>query len=142
MRLIDQLQQRRYGGVACGYLLADATHDTNPLHEHAAHHGFQLLAPRKEPGTGLGHREHSPYRLRSVEMLEPPPPWTGGSRFGPELYRQRGQVERDLGNAGSFGGGLQPLPNFVRRPRRVARWVIVKLIINGMRICQNHGLTA
>jgi len=44
------------------------------------------------------------------------------------------------GNLGSFGGGLQPLPNFVRRPRRVSLWVIAKVIINGMRICKNHGL--
>jgi hypothetical protein len=43
---------------------------------------------------------------------------------------------------GSFGGGLQPLPNFVRRPRRVALWVTAKLVINGLRICKNHGLAA
>ena len=61
--------------------------------------------------------------------------------FGPELYRLRGQVERDYGNLASFGGGLQPLPSFVRRPRRVALWVIGKLIINAIRIYKNKGLT-
>jgi len=142
MALIDQLD-RLHAHAAGGYLLADATHDTNPLHACAAAHGFQLLAPRKRPGTALGHRDHAPARLRSIALLEPPrlPPAAPAATLGPTLYRLRGQVERDLGHMGSFGGGLQPLPNFVRRPRRVARWVIVKTIINGLRICRNHGLT-
>lgn len=145
MQLIDRLQAL-YGQVG-GYVLADATHDTNPLHEHAGRCGLQLLTPRKAPKTGLGKRPHSPYRLRSIELLEGPADplllATGGTacRFGPELYRHRGQVERDLGNMCSFGGGLQPLPQWVRRPHRVALWVIGKLVINGLRICRKQGLT-
>ena len=141
MHLIDRLEHLHGGaGTAGGYLLMDATHDTNPLHDHAGSRGFQPVTPRNAPGTGLGHREHSPHRLRSIELLEGAP--AGLNDFGPALYAQRGQVERDFGNAGSFGCGLQPLPNFVRRPRRVVLWVIGKLIINGLRICQKHGLTA
>lgn len=139
MHLIDRLQQLHGGaGTTGGYLLMDRTHDTNPLHDHAAAHGFQAITPRKAPGAGLGHRDHSPHRLRSIELLEGPADLNG---FGPALYAHRGQVERDFGQMGSFGGGLQPLPNFVRRPRRVALWVVGKLILNGLRICQNHGLT-
>ena len=33
---------------------------------------MQLLALRKLPGTDLGHRDHSPHRLRSIALLEPP----------------------------------------------------------------------
>ena len=143
IELIDRLD-RLHEGAACGYLLADSTHDTNPLHAYAGAHGMQLLAPRKLPGTDLGHRDHSPHRLRSIALLEPPrlPQAAPAPTLGPQLYRQRGQIERDYGNLGSFGGGLQPLPAWVRRPRRVALWVITKLIINGMRICQNHGVKA
>ncbi len=143
MALIDRVD-RLHGGAACGYVLADSTHDTNPLHAHAAAHGLQLLAPRKLPGTHLGHRDHSPGRLRSVALLEPPrlPQAAPAPTLGPQLYRHRAQIERDYGQMGNFGGGLQPLPNFVRRPRRVALWVIAKLIINGLRICRNHGLKA
>jgi hypothetical protein len=56
--LIEQLDRLHGGGhgAAGGYLLADATHDTNALHAYAAARGFQLLTPRKQPGTGLGHR--------------------------------------------------------------------------------------
>ena len=140
MRLIDRLQQLHGGPDATGgYLLMDATHDTNPLHDYAGARGFQPITPRKQPGAGLGHRDHSPYRLRSIELLEGP---ADLNEFGRTLYAHRGQVERDFGNAGSFGCGLQPLPNFVRRPRRVVLWTIGKLIINGLRICQKQGLTA
>jgi hypothetical protein len=141
MHLIDRLGHLHGDGAGAtgGYLLMDSTHDTNPLHDYAGSRGFQAVTPRKVPGAGLGHREHSPHRLRSIELLEGP---ADLNRFGRTLYAQRGQVERDFGNAGSFGCGLQPLPNFVRRPRRVVPWAIGKLIINGLRICQKHGLTA
>lgn len=139
MHLIDRLEHLHGGDDATGgYLLMDATHDTNPLHDYAGSRGFQAVTPRKEPGAGLGHRGHSPHRLRSIELLEGPAELNG---FGRSLYAQRGQIERDFGQMGSFGGGLQPLPNFVRRPRRVVLWAIGKLIINGLRICQKHGLT-
>jgi hypothetical protein len=141
IELVDRLD-RLHQGAACGYLLADSTHDTNPLHAYVGAHGLQLLAPRKRPGTAPGHRDHSPHRLRSIALLEPPslPTAAPAPTLGPQLYRQRGQIERDFGQLGNFGGGLQPLPNFVRRPRRVALWVIAKLIINGIRISKNHGL--
>jgi len=111
-----------------GYLLADVTHDSNPLHAVAASAGLQLLAPRKSPGTALGHCQHHPARLRSIELLE------GGSSFGRSLYAQRGAIERDFGQAGNFGGGLQPLPNWVRRPRRVVPWILSKLLFNALRL--------
>lgn len=139
MELIDRLARLYDDGAVGGYLLADSPHDTNPLHARAANRGFQLVAPRKQPGTGLGHRDNEPSRLRSIELLEGP---ADVNPFGPALYAHRGQVERDYGNLTSFGGGLQPLPSFVRRPRRVALWVTGKLIINGLRICVKHGLTA
>jgi hypothetical protein len=141
IELIERLQRLHGGaGTTGGYVLMDATHDTNPLHECAAAHGFQAITPRKEPGAGLGHRAHAPARLRSIELLEGAPATTLNN-FGPALYAHRGQIERDFGHLGSFGGGLQPLPNFVRRPRRVVLWVVGKLIFNGVRICEKHGLT-
>jgi Transposase DDE domain len=136
MNLIDSLAAN--GPCAAGYLLADSTHETNPLHEYAMTHGFQLLAPRKKPGTGLGHIEHSQARLRCIELLET----DTGNDFGKQLYRLRGNIERDLGHLCSFGGGLQSLPSWVRHPRRVARWIIAKLTIRALRICQIKGLAA
>ena len=134
MELIDQLSQghRAVGG----YLLADSTHDTNPLHQHAASASFQLLTPRKRPHTALGHRTHCPARLRSIELLE------GESNFGKQLYDQRSQIERDLAHVCSFGGGLQPLPSWVRTPRRVLRWTLAKFIIYALHAREQQGLAA
>jgi hypothetical protein len=147
---VELLPRLAFGGVGVGvggYLLGDQLYDSNPLHQACGVRGIQLVAPRKKPGTGLGHREHQPGRPRAIELLEmhvpgdlpgagPPAP------FGHDLYRLRGDIERRQGNLCSFGGGLAPLPAWVRRPRRVARWVAVKLAINGLRQCKLQGLTA
>lgn len=133
--LVPRLEARGRGG----YLGADALYDSNPLHERCAAAGLQLVAPRKRPGTGLGHGAggHSPSRLRAIELLEDPL----HAPFGRGLYALRADVERKLGNLCAFGGGLAPLPAWVRRPRRVARWVAAKLVINGVRQCKLQGLT-
>lgn len=109
-----------------GYLVADAVYDSNPLHDAAAAAGRQLLAPRKRPGCGLGHRRHSPHRLRSIELLSRP--------FGQGLLRLRDQIERHFARLTNPAGGLGPLPNWVRRLHRVRRWVQAKLILHGLRL--------
>jgi Transposase DDE domain len=109
-----------------GYLLGDAAYDTNPLHDAVAAAGHQLVAPRKRPRAGLGHRRHSPHRLRSIEMLE--------GDFGRSLHRMRDRIERRFARLTNFAGGLGPLPNWVRRLPRVERWVQAKLILHGLRI--------
>ena len=130
-----------------GYVLGDAPYDSNPLYAALGTRGLQLLAPRRCPGAGLGHAgPHAPERLRSIALLETPPagdlPGTGPSPFARELYALRGGIERRFGHCGNFGGGLEPLPNWVRRPRRVVMWNAAKLLINAARITRNRGLAA
>jgi Transposase DDE domain len=103
-----------------GYLLGDKAFDSNPLHEAANRHGYQLVTERKRPGTELGHRRHSPGRLRSMELLR--------NDFGRALLRERGDVERAFGWLTNHSCGLAPLPSWVRRPHRVRQWVQAKLI--------------
>ena len=125
------------------YVLGDAGHDSNPLHAACEQCGCQLVAPRRKPQTNLGHCGHNPGRLRSVEMLEwPVRLGTAASPFARQLYRMRGQIERDYGNLCGFGAGLQPLPSWVRTPHRVALWVAGKLVINALRRCRNARLVA
>ena len=112
-----------------GYLLADANYDSNALHERVAAQGHQLIAPRRCPWRGLGHRRHSPHRLRSIHLLE-----TAASPFGRCLYQRRREIEREFAGLGSFGGGLQCLPTWVRSLHRVRLFVHAKLIINATRI--------
>lgn len=113
----------RTAARAAGYVLADSLYDSNPLHKTCREHGLQLVAPRKRPGTGLGHRPHDPSRLRSIELLEAP------GDFGRQLYGRRVTIEQRFAQAGNLACGLGPLPNWVRRPHRVALWVAGKLMI-------------
>jgi hypothetical protein len=104
-----------------GYLVGDYQYDAAPLYDLAALGGVQLVAPRKRGAKGLGHRRQSPHRLRGLELL--------GRGFGQNLLRARGNVERWFGNMTAFGGGLGPLPSWVRGLGRVTNWVRAKSII-------------
>jgi hypothetical protein len=117
-----------------GYLLGDGEYDANPVFDAAGAAGYQLLAPRKDPGAGLGHRYQSPCRLRCIGLM--------ASAFGRAIYGLRRRIERTFGNLTSFGCGLSPLPAWVRHLDRVWLWVSAKLLINGLRILTKKGLTA
>ncbi len=109
-----------------GYLLGDKVYDINKLYNAAAAVNHQLLADRKCPHAGLGTRRHSPARLRAIALLK--------TRKGRRLYRHRTAIERQFGGLTNFGGGLAPLPNWVRRLHRVELWVHAKMILNALRI--------
>jgi hypothetical protein len=120
---------RRVQGT--GYLAGDAHYDAGWLFDLCRHHHHQLLCPRAKPGTGLGHHYQSPWRIRSIQMLESP---AGLSAFGSRLYQQRTAIERHFSNTTCFGGGLTTLPPWVRRIWRVRHWVHAKLLINAARV--------
>lgn len=127
----DRLIPHLAGG---GYLVGDAIFDSNRLYELAMRHGHQLIAPPKRVSHGLGHRRHSVYRLRGLELLASP--------FGRAIYAARSAIERDFGHLTSFGGGLNGLPSWVRRCGRVGMWVEAKLIINAVRALLLQRVTA
>jgi len=116
-----------------GYVVGDGEYDANGLYEAAAAHSFQLVANRRK-GKGLGHRRQSPHRLRALELTS--------HAFGQALLRQRSDIERYFGQMSNFGGGLSPLPNWVRRLRRVRLWVQGKIILNMIRIAIKQRLIA
>lgn len=125
-RLIPQLHHG-------GYLLADGDYDASYLYDRAFEQGYQLVAPYrqgKNPGSG-GHYQ-SPHRLHSIESLQ--------HEYGQKLYAARREIERDFGNATAFGGGLAPLPAWVRGLERVRTWVWAKLLINAARILVHNHL--
>lgn len=111
-----------------GYLLADGNYDASPLFDAAAAAGYRLVVPLPDPGAGRGHHYQSPHRLRCLELVR--------GDFGRDLLRLRARVERAFGNAVSFGGGLGPLPAWVRGLGRVRSWVWAKLLINAARILE------
>lgn len=117
-----------------GYLLADTQYDSSCLHDLCFSHHYQLVAPGKRTATGRGHAYQSPHRLHALEMLR--------RDFGEKLFTMRRGIERLFGNFTTFGGGLAPLPAWVRRLHRVKRWGWAKLLINAARIQLNQRLTA
>ena len=111
----------RRGG---GYLVGDSAYDSNSLYNIAAALGWQLVAKRKRPKAGLGHRRHSPSRLRSIALLQ--------QEFGKALYSMRTDIERQFGWLTNHAGGLAPLPNWVRRSTRVQQWIQAKLLVHSV----------
>jgi hypothetical protein len=112
-----------------GYLLGDRQYDVIALYDAALAHGHQLVVPRnrRKAARPQSLTQHES-RQHAMDMLERP--------FGKQLYKRRNGIERCFGSATCFGGGLGPLPAWVRHLPRVDRWVRGKLIINGLRIQQ------
>jgi len=131
-----------------GYLPADNGYDANAVHEAAAAHGHQLVAPPRASNVGVyDARRNAPQRLRSLEMLDPAlhpadrgGGGGGGESFGQGLMRQRRSIERGFGHAAHQG--LFAPPPWVRRPHRVAVWAAAKLIQTMVRQREIEGLTA
>ena len=116
-----------------GYLLADGEYDASYLYDRAFKQGYQLVSPcRKAKKPGSGKHYQSPHRLHCIDLL--------GHEYGQKLYQARREIERDFGNATAFGGGLAPLPAWVRGLRRVHTWVWAKLLINAVRILNHNDL--
>jgi len=109
-----------------GYVVADANYDSNRLHAVCDRRGnLQLVTPRRYgPNAGTGHRPQAPGRLRSIALTESP--FAG---LGARLLQDRSAIERQYGNLTNWGGGLGPLPAWVRTHRRVRRWVQAKLVL-------------
>jgi hypothetical protein len=106
------------------YLVGDSQYNASRLYDLAARQGLHLVAPRQREGD-LGHHYQSPHRLWAIDVLRRP--------FGQTLMRQRYAIDRYFGTLTSFGGGLAPLPNWVRTLPRVHLWVQGKIILNMVR---------
>lgn len=141
------VQSNGAAGVAVLYVAADNQYDGNDTFDlvaAAAQWAPQLIVRARRGAKGArrpkghGHRRQSPHRLRGMSLamaydhpLNPlgrrdtqaPPP-----SFGEQLLHERDGIERGFGLLGNFGGGLAPLPNWVRTPHRVALWVQAKIL--------------
>ena len=106
-------------GRARGIVLADGNYDAGWLYDLVDQYGGQLITPLPE-NVGGGHRRQSAARLQAAVF------WPN---LGGYVYRQRLGVERIFAHQSAFGGGLGPLPPWVRTLPRVRRWIGTKLII-------------
>jgi len=104
-------------------LRGDSNYNSNPLYQQVALQGGRLIAPRKKPGVGIGHGPQHPDRLRAIKELETDPQLLKAHK------RRRNRVEQELAHLTNLPFGLAPLPNFVRRLRRVRMWVMAKITL-------------
>jgi len=115
-----------------GYIGADNAYDVNRLYDLAGQYDHQLIAPPKRRARNMGHRRHSPYRLRAGRLLEYS--MTGSGEWyswGRQMLQARKLQETAFAHEVTNPcGSLGPLPFYVRRPHRVARYVITKLTID------------
>jgi len=111
-------------------LRADANYDADALYTAVADAGGRLVAPRRKPGRGLGHRKHHPHRLEAIAEFE-----QHESR-GLQHKRHRLRIEQAFGNLTNLPFGLAPLPNWVRRQARVERWVAAKIVLYHLHLAQ------
>lgn len=111
-------------------LRADANYDASPLYRAVAERGGRLVAPRRKPGRGLGHRSHHPHRLQAIAEFE-----TAADK-GVGHKRHRLRVEQIFGHLTNLPFGLAPLPNCVRRHARVERWVAAKIVLYHLYLAQ------
>jgi hypothetical protein len=114
----ELLAQLRPGGIGLG----DGNYDSGDLYDEVARHGGMFITPLPD-NAGEGHRKQSAARLLAIRVR-------GLSTY---VYRQRIAAEQRLSQLSSFGGGLSPLPAWVRTLPRVRRWIGAKLVIYHVR---------
>jgi hypothetical protein len=104
-----------------GYLVGDHLFDWRVLYDLAGDRGIQLVVSPEKNGSPIpGRRRQSAHRVIGLRLAHTP--------FGQAMLHRRFGIDRLFGQLGNFGGGLCPLPNWVRRLPRVRRWVLGKLI--------------
>jgi hypothetical protein len=106
-------------------LLGDGLYDSNKLYDEYYQNDICLLTPFYHPHAGKGHRQQSPVRLAAIEA------WPDVGKY---VFRDRLTIERIFGRQACLGGGLGPLPGFVRTLPRVRRWIGAKLILYHARL--------
>jgi transposase len=124
------IAQRLASSVRAGTcVFADGNYDSGWLYEAVRRRGAQLLTPlRQVPRSPQTVAQMTPGRRAALEAWQLDP---DGCH---ELYKRRGTVERTFAHLTSFAGGLGPLPPWVRRLKRVERWVAAKLCIYHARL--------
>ena len=115
--------------LAGSLVLADANYDSATLYQTVHEHGGYLVTPLKGQATSEQGLRYMPLARRRMMTL-----WQQKSRLCRKVLEERVQIERIFSALTCFGGGLSPLPAWVRTLRRVERWVAAKLAIYHARL--------
>ena len=118
-RLIERLE-------GTGTLVGDNAYDSNALYNLAGQRQWQLFAPRRKNTELTVDSRQSPWRLKAHQQFT--------KEHRRALYVRRSAIERFFATLGNQCGGLNPLPNHIRRLARVRLWVQAKLILYHLRL--------
>jgi hypothetical protein len=106
-----------------GYLIGDGVYDVNGLYDMTAAKDIKLVAPQRiRNAVSLGHRKHSPHRIKMLNRLS--------SNFVGDLLSSRVGIEHMFGHLTNICCGLKPLPGWVCGLFRVENWVRAKIIFH------------
>lgn len=110
-------------------VLADSNYDSTTLYNALAGRNAALLVkPRGIARHPKTRKQSGPYRREMVDL------WDQRPQLPRLVYKQRIHVEGALSNLTCYGGGLGPLPAWVRGLTRVTRWVGCKIILYHLRL--------
>jgi hypothetical protein len=110
-------------------ILADGNYDAADLHKRVDLTGARLVAPLRGTAThpvtlrqmGVARREHVEATVENPDLV----------KF---ILKGRSMIERTFSMLTCYGGGLAPLPSWVRRLERVTRWVGCKIALYHARL--------
>lgn len=108
-------------------VLADAAYDSRYLYDLAEEGGVRFFAPIKRNAAKTRSRT-TPARRRAIKE------WQKHPIRSKRLYARRTEIERIFSQCSGCGGGLNPLPGWVRRLDRVTLWVTAKVAIHNARV--------
>jgi hypothetical protein len=110
-------------------VLADSNYDSSLLYQAVQDRGSVLITPLKGRARSAGQlRKMSLARRSAIEL------WDTYPEICEHVQGWRDQIERIFSALCGYGGGLSPLPAWVRRVDRVRRWVTGKVILYNARI--------
>src|SRR5690606_41932342 len=110
-------------------IMADGNYDGWELHKKIAKLGSGLLSPPRGYATHpVSLRQMGPARREALSV------WQRHRDLAANVYKQRIGIERVFSALCSYGGGLGPLPAWVRTLGRVRRWVGVKILLYHARL--------
>jgi hypothetical protein len=110
-------------------VLADSNYDSSLLYQAVRDRGSVLITRLKGRARSVGQlRRMSPARRAALEL------WDDCPEICEHVQTWRDQIERIFSALCGYGGGLSPLPAWVRRMDRVRRWVSGKVILYNARV--------
>lgn len=110
-------------------VLADGNYDSGPLYQAIAGRQSMLLTRLRSAARAERQMRYMCPARRAAVIL-----WENYTDACERTMKIRDKVERIFGALTCFGGGLAPLPAWVRRLPRVRRWVAAKIVIYHARL--------